>query len=78
MNPLVWGHRGSRGRGNPPENSLGAFRAALDCGAGGIELDVQLTRDGVPVVFHDAALRRMTGVERYPRLRLLSCEGIGC
>ncbi len=63
MNPLVWGHRGRRGRGNPPENSLGAFRAALDCGAGGIELDVQLTRDGVPVVFHDAALRRMTGAE---------------
>jgi glycerophosphoryl diester phosphodiesterase len=83
MNPLVWGHRGRRGLGNPPENSLGAFRAALDCGADGIELDVQLTRDGVPVVFHDSVLRRMTGEEaelsaapfaELRRLRLLNSE----
>jgi glycerophosphoryl diester phosphodiesterase len=62
MDRLVWGHRGCKGKGNPPENSLAAFRVALDCGAGGIELDVQLSGDGVLVVFHDADLARMTGV----------------
>ena len=43
-----------------PENSLAAFKAAQAAGFG-IELDVRLTRDRVPVVFHDARLRRMTG-----------------
>ena len=43
-----------------PENSLAAFRAARD-GGFGIELDVRLTRDGVPVVFHDESLERMCG-----------------
>lgn len=45
-----------------PENSLPAFQAAMDAGYG-IELDIQLTSDGVPVVFHDASLARMCGVE---------------
>ena len=61
MNRKVWGHRGCRGAGYPPENSLSAFQAAMDAGAGGIELDVRLTSEGVPVVFHDAILERMTG-----------------
>jgi glycerophosphoryl diester phosphodiesterase len=38
-----------------------AFRRALALGADGIELDVQTTHDGVPVVFHDATLARLTG-----------------
>jgi len=42
------------------ENSPSAFRAALDAGFG-IELDVQLTRDGQAVVFHDDRLDRLTG-----------------
>ena len=62
MNKKVWGHRGCRGAGNPPENSLGAFQFALDAGAGGVELDVYLSADGVPVVLHDASLERMVGV----------------
>ena len=41
-----------------PENTLAAFDRALDDGADGIELDVRLARDGVPVVIHDATLRR--------------------
>jgi glycerophosphoryl diester phosphodiesterase len=41
-----------------PENTLAAFGRALDDGADGIELDVRLARDGVPVVIHDATLRR--------------------
>jgi len=44
-----------------PENSLPAFRAAAEAGFG-IELDVQLTRDGQVVVFHDNTLDRVCGV----------------
>lgn len=55
-------HRGLWRVDGPPENSLGAFQAA--CAAGyGIELDVQLSADGEAVVFHDANLARMTGVD---------------
>jgi glycerophosphoryl diester phosphodiesterase len=54
-------HRGLWSPDGPPENSLGAFQAA--CAAGyGIELDVQLSRDGEAMVFHDDDLKRMTGV----------------
>ena len=45
-----------------PENSMAAFRKAIEHGYG-MEMDVQLTRDGVPVVFHDAALQRVCGGE---------------
>ena len=47
-----------------PENSLGAFQKAIDAGIG-IELDVQLSSDGVAMVFHDKTLERMCGVEGY-------------
>jgi len=43
------------------ENSLAAVRAAVDAGYG-IEIDVQPSRDGVPMVFHDYDLARLTGV----------------
>lgn len=46
-----------------PENSLAAFCRAAEAGYG-IELDVQLTRDGIPVVFHDATLSRMCAIDR--------------
>ena len=54
--PLIIGHRGASAVA--PENTLAAFRQALSVGADGIELDVRLSRDGVPVVIHDATLRR--------------------
>ncbi|MBQ4282418.1 MAG: glycerophosphodiester phosphodiesterase [Lachnospira sp.] len=41
-----------------PENSIHAFQLAIDNGYG-IELDVQLTKDNIPVVFHDSTLKRM-------------------
>jgi glycerophosphoryl diester phosphodiesterase len=56
---LPLAHRGLHGDG-APENSLSAFAAARDAGYG-VELDVHLTRDGVPVVVHDGALDRVTG-----------------
>jgi glycerophosphoryl diester phosphodiesterase len=52
-------HRGLHGDGRP-ENSLAAFAAAREAGYG-VELDVHLTRDGVPVVVHDRDLARLTG-----------------
>lgn len=43
-----------------PENTLAAFRRAAEMGADGVELDVQCTADGVPVVIHDFTLERTT------------------
>ncbi len=58
-----YAHRGYFDNENAvPENSLAAFSAAIEAGYG-IELDVQMSKDGVPVVFHDADLQRMCGVE---------------
>jgi len=56
--PLVVGHRGAAGEA--PENTLAAFELALRQGADGIELDVHLSADGVPVVIHDPRLDRTT------------------
>jgi glycerophosphoryl diester phosphodiesterase len=61
--PLIIGHRGASALA--PENTLAAFSRALADGAAGVELDVRLAGDGVPVVIHDATLRR-TGL----------CEGV--
>lgn len=52
------GHRGAAGEA--PENTLAAFELALRQGADGIEFDVHLSADGVPVVIHDARLNRTT------------------
>jgi glycerophosphoryl diester phosphodiesterase len=59
MSPLVIAHRGASSEA--PENTLRAFARALELGVDGIELDVQVTRDGIPVVFHDFTLTRLTG-----------------
>ena len=53
-------HRGYAGR--YPENTLPAIEAALAAGARNIELDLQLTADQVPVIFHDRDLFRIMGV----------------
>jgi glycerophosphoryl diester phosphodiesterase len=53
---LIIAHRGASAVA--PENTLAAFARALDDGADGVELDVRLSRDGVPVVIHDGTLRR--------------------
>ena len=59
----VIAHRGSSARA--PENTLLAFRAALEDGADGVELDARLTADGVVVVMHDDDVARVTnGVGR--------------
>lgn len=64
--PFMNRHYAHRGlfdnNSNAPENSLAAFKKAVDAGYG-IELDVQLSKDNKLVVFHDATLKRMCGVE---------------
>ncbi|MDQ3907324.1 MAG: hypothetical protein M3268_03160, partial [Acidobacteriota bacterium] len=57
--PLVIGHRGASALA--PENTVAAFERSLADGADGIEFDVRLASDGVPVVIHDASLRRTAG-----------------
>jgi glycerophosphoryl diester phosphodiesterase len=56
--PLKIGHRGAAGEA--PENTLASFDLALSQGADGIEFDVQLSSDAIPVVIHDARLTRTT------------------
>jgi glycerophosphoryl diester phosphodiesterase len=52
-------HRGARDQA--PENTRSAFERALDFPIDGIELDVRLSADDIPFIFHDATLRRLTG-----------------
>ncbi len=60
-------HRGfHNNRTEYPENSIPAFKRAIEMGYG-IELDVQLTKDGIPVVFHDWDLERAAGIARKVR-----------
>jgi len=54
--PFGFAHRGGRGRGR--RNTLAAFEAALAAGAPGLESDVRLTADGVPVLVHSLPLPR--------------------
>ncbi len=55
---LVVAHRGNRVAN--PENTVASFRDAVELGADAIEFDVRVTRDGVPVIIHDAQLDRTT------------------
>ena len=55
----LYAHRGLHNNNSEaPENSMAAFKKAVDAGYG-IELDVQLTKDGIPVIFHDFTLERI-------------------
>ena len=75
-------HRGLHNNGTAhPENSLPAIRRAVEAGYG-IEFDIQVTKDGVPVVFHDFTLHRMCGqkgrvcdytLKELRQFRLLDC-----
>jgi len=58
MNTIIMAHRGASAY--RPENTLEAFSLAIEQGAGGIELDVHLTKDGEIVVAHDERLERVS------------------
>lgn len=60
--PLIIGHRGASAAA--PENTIAAFRSAILAGADGIEFDVRLSGDGVPVVIHDDTLYRTHGLRK--------------
>lgn len=61
LRPWSYAHRGLHNEARP-ENSMAAFRAALEAGCG-IELDIHLMRDGNLAVIHDASLKRTAGVD---------------
>ena len=54
--PLIVAHRGASAFA--PENTISSFRRAIEDGADGVEFDVRLAKDGVPVVIHDTNLMR--------------------
>jgi len=59
--PIAFAHRG--GALEAEENTLPTFERAIALGYTHVETDVQATRDGVAVIFHDATLKRMLGRE---------------
>ncbi|WP_327679699.1 glycerophosphodiester phosphodiesterase [Streptomyces sp. NBC_00467] len=67
----VVGHRGDPYRVR--ENTLPSLRSAVTRGADAVEIDVRLTRDGVPVLLHDATLKRLWGHDR-PLSRLTRAQ----
>lgn len=75
------GHRGQACEGGAPENTVDAAVAALNGGADGVEIDVRLTADGIPVCVHDPDLRRVAWSGRqiatstYPQLRAIRLPG---
>ncbi len=73
--PLVVAHRG--GAGLAPENTLAAFRRALELRVDAIQLDVRLSRDGHPVAIHDATVdRTMEGTGRVSALSLAALDAL--
>lgn len=58
MKPLIIAHRGASVEA--PENTLAAFKRALEIGVDAIEMDLHITKDSVPVVIHDSSLERTT------------------
>jgi glycerophosphoryl diester phosphodiesterase len=56
--PQIIGHRGACGYA--PENTLESIRAAAELGVEWVELDVKLTKDDIPIIFHDEEVDRLT------------------
>lgn len=77
MKTQVWAHRGASGYA--PENTMNAFELAIKQNADGVELDVQLTKDGKLVVIHDERIDRVTNGKgfvkdyTYEELKDFSC-----
>jgi glycerophosphoryl diester phosphodiesterase len=68
--PAIIAHRGASGAA--PENTLAAFNLAVTLGADAVELDVKLSKDGVPVIMHDATVDRTTNGSGEVRLLTLA------
>ena len=63
MGAKIWAHRGASGY--VPENTLEAFRRAAEMKADGVELDVQMSKDGELVVIHDETVDRVSDGKGY-------------
>ena len=80
MMSRCYAHRGFSGK--YPENTMLAFEKAIEAGAEGIEFDVQLSKDGVPVIIHDETLDRTTSAaglvckHTYEQLKQVDASGI--
>ncbi|MEO8572695.1 MAG: glycerophosphodiester phosphodiesterase family protein [Pyrinomonadaceae bacterium] len=61
--PLIIAHRGASA--TAPENTFAAFKRAIESGVDGVEFDVRLSKDGVPMVIHDATLLRTAGRDEH-------------
>lgn len=57
-----------------PENTLTAIKRAVELGVDCVEIDLHLSKDGVPVVIHDSALTRTTNIQRPMRVEHLTLE----
>ena len=64
----IWAHRGASGY--CPENTIKAFEKAIEMNSDGIELDVQLTKDGQIVVCHDELIDRVSNHKGFKRFHL--------
>lgn len=71
--PLIIAHRGASAV--TPENTIAAFQQAIADGADGLEFDVRITKNGVPIVFHDSTLRRVAN--QNVRISNLTSEELG-
>jgi glycerophosphoryl diester phosphodiesterase len=56
--PIIIAHRGAMGYA--PENTISAFKLAIELGANALELDLRQTKDSIPVVLHDATVNKTT------------------
>lgn len=75
MTPITFAHRG--GSADRPENSIAAFRSARERGASGVESDVHLSADGVPVLIHEPVIRRGLRRSRVAALSFDTLSGLG-
>lgn len=67
---LIIAHRG--GAKESTENTIAAFQRAIRMGAGGVETDVRMSRDGVVIIYHDDRFGRVEGLAAAQRTRLIS------
>lgn len=75
MKPLVLAHRGASAYA--PENTLAAFRLAIEMGADGVELDVTLTQDRIPAILHPSDPQRPThGIHSLSQMTLKQVKTI--
>ena len=63
----IYGHRGCCGIDNIDQGSLKAFEFAYNSGANGIECDIRLTKDGIPIIVHDYHMRNVTYYNLYDK-----------